>query len=244
MRKSTLVTLTAVGALSLFSMSAKAQTVAGALQLGLGTNFVDYSSYPITAHVPVGAGTQDYKISPGTTTWGFAQRNGVTLEAGYGLTDMFVLGGLLQLGGWSQNVDTPLAPGSPLMTSRKESMFNLFIGPKFDVMFLPDSRVRPFVGAAVGLVRMTDTVQNTNQNNVTTTPTDSGWTGVGLLGRAGVRCFLTPGFSLDPMFVAGFATLSGSTTVPGPGATTLNYDSSITGYNLGLNVTASGWVGL
>ncbi len=247
MRKTTLVTLTAVGVVSMFSISAKAQTVAGALQLGLGTSFVNYSSSNITEHRPLAGGaTEDYKISPATTTWGFADRNGATLEAGYGLNDMFVLGGLLQLGGWSQSIQTPAPAPAGATITNKESFFTLFIGPKLDVMFLPDSRVRPFVTGAIGLVRMTDTRQTTTAANVTTTSYDEGSTGGGLLLRAGIRCFLTPGFSLDPAFVFGYAgAFSGSTTIPNPvGPGTVNYDTSASGYNLGLSVVASGWVGL
>ena len=244
MRNTTLVTLAAIGFISIVPCHAKAQTVANALQIGLGTGFVNYSSSTLTEHRPlVTGGTNDYKLDTTNTTWGFANRNGVFLEVGYGLNDMFVLGGLLQLGGTSQTVTTPAGAPAGATTQTKESMFNLFIGPKLDVMFLPDSRVRPFVGAAIGLVRFTDNIQDTNANNVTTTPYDGGWTGVGLLGRAGIRCFLPPGFSLDPAFVFGFDTLSGSTTRP-VGAGTTNYDTGATGYNLGLSVAASGWVGL
>ena len=154
------------------------------------------------------------------------------------------MGGLLQLGGWSQTVQTPANAPVGATTQDKQSIFQLFIGPKLDIMFLPDSRVRPFIGAAIGLVRDTNTQTHTATNNVTTTPYDGGWTGLGLLGRAGIRCFLTPGFSLDPAFVVSFATLSGSTTYPAPGVGTVNYDTGATGYNLGLSVAASGWVGL
>jgi hypothetical protein len=57
---------------------------------------------------------------------------------------------------------------------------------------------------------------------------------------------LTPGFSLDPAFVFGFASMTGSALgVPGAGGlAAAGYDSGLTGFSLGLGVTASGWVGL
>ena len=42
MPNTTLTTLTAIGLVSLFSISAQAQTVAGTLQLGLGTGVGNY----------------------------------------------------------------------------------------------------------------------------------------------------------------------------------------------------------
>jgi hypothetical protein len=105
MRKTTLGTLAAVGLVSLISITAKAQTVAGALQLGLGTSIVRYSSTTYTQTIPTaGAGNVDHSADMTDTTWGVASRNGATLEVGYGLSDMFVLGGMLQFGGLSESV--------------------------------------------------------------------------------------------------------------------------------------------
>ena len=96
MRNKTLTALIAIGFVSIVSSRAQAQTTAGALQLGLGTNFVTYSSENITQHRPQGGGaTLDVKQIDRDTNWGLANRNGVTLEGGYGITDILVLGGLL-----------------------------------------------------------------------------------------------------------------------------------------------------
>jgi hypothetical protein len=248
MRHTSLAILTAVGIVSVATSHANAQSVANALQIGLGTDFVSYSAYTqrVTAPPPpppaAPVGTMDYKNDIHQTRWGVSDHSNVNLEIGYGLNDSMVLGGMLVLGGWSQYLHSEQASST---VHRQDSSFNLFIGPKFDFMFLPDSRVRPFVGAAIGLSRVAATTTTTNATAVTTTQSDNGYTGLGLLLRGGVRCFLTPGFSLDPAFVFGFATMSGSALgaegVPNQAA---SYDSGLTGFSVGLGVTASGWVGL
>ena len=94
---------------------------------------------------------------------------------------------------------------------------------------------------------MTDNQTATSDLNVTTTNVNTGYTGVGLFGRAGIRWFLTPGFSLDPAFVFGFASMTGSAQGilrNGALVDATSYDSGLTGFSLGLGVTASGWVGL
>jgi outer membrane protein W len=247
MRKTTVATLSAVGLISLFSMSVQAQTVAGALQLGLGTDFVSYSNYTqrvTVPAVPAALGTVDQKYDLHQTRWGVSDRSNLNLEVGYGLNDEMIIGGMLVLGGWTGSVHSQ-QQASPQQV--KQSNFNFFIGPKFDYMFLPDSRVRPFIGAVVGLSRVAQNNTNTTQFGVTTTSLDTGYTGVGLMGRAGIRWFLTPGFSLDPAFVFGFSSMTGSAqgvaVGPGPNGA-LSYDSGLTGFSVGLGVTASGWVGL
>ncbi len=249
MRKKTLTALMAIGIASIVSSRAQAQTTAGALQLGVGTNFLTYSSANITQHnTPIdNAGTLgDLKTIERNTTWGLSNRNGVSLEGGYGITDSLVLGGILEMGDWS-NTTGPDGM-SRTVARNKESMFSLFIGPKLDYMLLPESVVRPFFGVALGLVRRTDTRESTLLNAagaaVTTTDSDVGLTGVGLQGRAGIRWFLTPGFSLDPAFVFGFTSASGSISVPAGAGATRSYDMSASGYTVGLRVAFSGWIGL
>jgi hypothetical protein len=163
------------------------------------------------------------------------------LEGGYGITDSLVIGGILQFGGWAGTTGADnIAAGGRI----HESRFSLFIGPKVDYMFLPDSMVRPFVGGAVGLVRRTHTHETTNPNNITTTDYDIAQTGIGLMARAGIRWFLTPGFSIDPAFMVGLGWTSGGTDVPAGGGATQNIDTSANGYTVGLSVAFSGWVGL
>lgn len=242
MRNHTLTAVTILGFATAFSTHANAQNIQHALQLGLGTNFVTYTSEKITQRGLLDGGARDRELEDSTTVWGFGSRNAIAFEAGYGLTDSLVLGGILELGGWSNTSGPdPIAAGDPRRTN---SMFSLFIGPKIDYMFLPDSVVRPFIGGAVGLVRQSSSQETTNQNNITDTDYEIGATGVGLLGRAGIRWFLTPGFSIDPAFVFGFATASGNTGFPEGNGATRNYDTGVTGYTLGLRVGFSGWVGI
>ena len=247
MRKTTVTTLVALGFTVVLSRPANAQSVANSLQIGLGTDLLSYSSYTqrITvpaniAGLPIGAGSVDEKFNYHQTRWGVSDHSNVNLEIGYGLTDEMIIGGLLVLGGWTGYSHSEQQP-SP--NHIQDSSFNLFIGPKFDYMFLPQSRVRPFVGAVVGLSHVSQNATTTNDNSVTTTTLDTSYTGLGLMGRAGIRWFLTPGFSLDPALVLGFATHSGNAQgIGAPNAA--SYDSGLTGFSVGLGVTASGWVGL
>jgi hypothetical protein len=243
MRNKTLTALSIIGFAFVVSAQAKAQNIEHSLQLGLGTNFLTYESGTITQNQPQPDGsTLEYKTVDQTTTWGFSSRNPLSLEAGYGITDSLVIGGMLQLGGWANTI------GAQNVTAaggrQHESRFSLFIGPKLDFMLLPDSMVRPFVGGAIGLVRRTDTIETTNQNNITTTQSDLGQTGIGLMARAGIRWFLTPGFSIDPAFMFGFGWTSGGIDVPAGAGATRNIDTSANGYTVGLSVAFSGWVGL
>jgi opacity protein-like surface antigen len=248
MRNKTLTALSIIGFASMVSTQAKAQNIEHALQLGLGTNFLTYSSTTLTQDVsqpdpndPRREVTVQYKTVNRTTEWGLSNRSGINLEAGYGITDSLVLGGILQLGGWSNTTGPKtITNGDPRITN---STFSLFIGPKLDFMLLPDSMVRPFVGAAIGLVRQTYSIEQETQNNVTTNPANIGTTGVGLLARAGVRWFLTPGFSIDPALVFGVNTGSGSTEHPN-GQGRQSDDTTATGYSIGLSLAFSGWIGI
>jgi opacity protein-like surface antigen len=250
MRTTTLVTLTVTGFIVAVSSHVKAQAVANALQIGLGTDFVSYSNYTQRVTAPPGppppaVGMVDYKYDRHQTRWGVSDHSNLNVDIGYGLNDNFVLGGLLVLGGWTGSTHSEQTANTN--SGVQQSTFSLFVGPKLDYMFLPGSRVRPFLGAVAGLSRVTYNQKSTNNVNVTTTDEDSSYTGAGFYGRAGVRFFLTSGFSLDPAFVFGFATMTGSAqgVVGGPGALgAATYDSGLTGFSLGLGVTASGWVGL
>jgi len=247
MRKTTVTALVAIGFTVVLSRPANAQSVANSLQIGLGTDFLSYSNYTqrITvpaniAGLPVGAGSVDQKYDYHQTRWGVSDHSNVNLEIGYGLTDEMIIGGLLVLGGYSvySHFEQQASP-----VHNQDSSFNFFLGPKFDYMFLPQSRVRPFLGAVVGLSHISQNTTRTDNNSVTTTALDTSYTGLGLMGRAGIRWFVTPGFSLDPALVFGFATHSGNAQgVAAPNAA--SYDSGLTGFSVGLGVTASGWVGL
>jgi hypothetical protein len=233
MRHSISATATALATLSLWAPHAGAQTTAGALELGVGTGLVDYTSSTIDVELPA--------ILGGTTAmhgssleWGVAQGNSLTLEGGYGLGDSFVLGGLLALGG--QSTSNELNDNKT-----EESRFALFIGPKFDFMLMPGESMRPFFGIAAGYLRASSKTETTNPQDVTTTTAKQALDGFELLGRAGIRWFPVEGFSIDPAVVLGWTTLSGSWRIP---IVNEDVDASGTQLMIGLNVAVSGWIGL
>jgi hypothetical protein len=233
MNHKTLGFLCSAGVLSFLSGTAQAQVTAGALQLGLGTDVVTYSSGTGTVAYPTGDISQDVK----TTRWGFADRSGVNVEGGYGIGDSLIVGGFVGLGGWSQKQQLNEANA----VEEKQSTLNLTLAPKIDYMLLPGKSIRPFFGGAIGLAYSTDTRQTRTNNNVTRTDSDTSLTGLAIMLRAGVRCFLTPGFSIDPAFMFTWVpTASGSYT----DLLARKYDMSADSYTLGLTVAASGWVGL
>lgn len=223
------VFLCALGLVSAYSLTSHAQNTDGALQLGLGTDVLSYTSGSVTVDTPVG----ERSIDASSFNWGFSQRNGVDVEGGYGLGESLVLGGFLALGGWSQSAK----PDGANKTT--ESGFTLALAPKLDYMFMPESRYRPFVGGAIGLSYQSNKTE-VESGSTTTTTGKSSLTGLLLMARVGVRCFVTPGFSLDPALTLGFVpTASGSYAA---GAT--SYDASASQFSIGLSIAASGWIGL
>lgn len=205
----------AVGAGS-WSLSAQAQETEGALQLGLGTSVFSYSSASLEAEAQ--GVTQDLDIS--TTRWGLSDTQ-ATLELGYGLSDMIVLGGFAQLGGASTTTEIGA-------TESEESSFSLVIGPKIDFMFSPGQTVRPFVGAALGL--------SSSSTEAGTAETST--TALQLLGRVGIRAFLADGFSLDPALTLGWASLLSGDLDLG----VADADLSGSAFNIGVAVGFSGWL--
>jgi opacity protein-like surface antigen len=218
---------------SLTAVAAEAQTSEHALQLGFGTDIITYTNLSADIHQD-----QEWTNDRSTTRWGFSDRSSLNFEGGYGLGESFVLGGIVQLGGWSQKDDPH---ENDLWT--KSTTFDLLVAPKLDYMFLPGERIRPFLGAAVGVKYFSEkhTTQVNTNRAATRTDLDMSATGLALIARAGVRFFLTQGFSLDPAFsVMWLPTASGSWS----GANGISYDMSAHGYTLGLTVAASGWIGL
>ncbi len=168
--------LASLGSLSSLAL---AQDVEGAIQLGLGTGFITYSKNSGEVETPL----TDIDVDTSRTTWGLHDRSPLMLEGGYGLTDSLVLGGLLVLGGNSESIDVE---GTDEET---DSTFNLLLAPKVDYLFMPSSKLRPFVGGALGLA-----VQNTDSSSA---DTETSLWGLGLLGRVGLKWFPVPGFSID-----------------------------------------------
>jgi hypothetical protein len=235
MQQKTLGIFCSVGLVVLVSGMAQAQNSAGALQLALGTEVITYNSSNVTWDAYPVQAQGNYKINQSGVHWGFNNHSSVNIEGGYGLGDSLVLGGFIGLGGWSQKNELPR--GNELW--RKDSTLDLLIAPKIDYMFLPGQSIRPFIGAALGLIYQSATVESRN-GNVTTTDSDDSATGLAVMLRAGVRFFVTPGFSLDPAFTFLWIPTASGSHQEGD----RKYDLGANGYTLGLTVAASGWVGL
>lgn len=203
----------ALGALSAAS-PAMAQDTDGALQLGLTTPIFSYTTGSTTTEF----GGDETEIDTSNTTWGL--RDEVVGEIGFGLGDSLVLGGILQIGG------TSLTQGEG-EDEAESSEFGVLIGPKLDFMFSPGQKVRPFLGAAAGLVLASSEAG----------PVETSVTGFQLIGRAGMRAFLSNGFSLDPALVVSWSTASGEVETGGPSA-----DISVSAVNIGVALGFSGWL--
>ena len=192
-----------------------ASSVAGALQLSVNAALVQYTSLSVSYDA---GGEGDFT----NTIWGFA-RNPIMLEAGYGLNDQMVIGGVLQLGGvnWSSQRNASL-PGT------ETSEFNFAIGPKFDFHFLPDSKFNPFVSAIVALgSNSTKEADDTEESRFL----------FDLLLRAGVRYFLLEQLSLDPSLTFGAVLGSGTTKAAG-----IEYDYGLSGVHFAIWLGLSFWL--
>ncbi|HEY5957660.1 MAG TPA: hypothetical protein VIV60_13945, partial [Polyangiaceae bacterium] len=177
----TIIKVIAVGLVLSVTSTVVAQTTQGALQIGLGTDFVSHSKWNGEWDRP----DQRFDSERKNTSWGIAKNNIVFLEGGYGIGDSMIVGGILSLGGWNRST----RENTLVLDETHASAFDLILAPKFDYMFLPDSRVRPFVGAAIGIVHHSETLEHTNNQGMRTTRDDLSLTGLWLMGRAGIRAF-------------------------------------------------------
>jgi hypothetical protein len=209
--KKALVSVITLGTLAI-TCNAFAQNIEGAIQLGLGTSFLSYSKSSGTVDTGLGETDMDSSI----TRWGLSDAGGIQLEGGYGINSSMVVGGLFALGGSSTTVNDV-----------DSSEFNLLLAPKFDYHFSAGRPLQPFVGGAIGLV-----MAKADNGGVETSAT-----GLGLLGRGGLRWFLAPGFSVDPALNLGFQAFSGSVDAGNASA-----DLSGTAFTIGLSIGMSGWV--
>jgi hypothetical protein len=198
-------------------------SVKGAIQLSLGTYFVRYTSLSQSFDMNGG------DFSRTDLAWGFSDSSPVILEGGYGITDELVVGGVLQLGGWSQTIEADMG-GAKFDRSR----FDLLLAPKADYHFIPTSKINPFVGGMLG-VEINSASEPAAVAGMTV---DESTTSFTLLARGGLRCWLFEGFSVDPALSVGFKIGGGSTKAPGaPEA-----DWSASGFRIGLSVSMSGWL--
>ncbi len=206
----------ATGALTAMLMiSGVCSAEEGELQLGLATPFLEYES--MDAEIEFANTTTDLEASG--LTWGL--RHEVAGELGYGVTPNIVIGGLFQLGGTSSEEQIEDAPET------ESSEWGFFLGPKFDYMFLPGDKVQPFIGAVLGIAHAKET-----EGDVETS-----FTAFQIMGRAGVRAFVTNGFSIDPSLAIAYLTGSGEIDNDN-----LTADLSGSAFQVGVLVGVSGWL--
>lgn len=137
-----------------------------------------------------------------------------TLELGYALTERVVLGGVLALAGRSFTATSYDSQGT--VEEYRYRSLAFAIGPKLDVMFVPSARVQPLVGCNAQLLRA----------KTRGAIEDISRLGVGLSARAGVRGFVSSGFSVDPALALAWSFLEPSTRT----------------FQVGLQLGFSGWI--
>lgn len=211
----------ALTAATLVARPSAAQSVRGDGQLALAVPVLGYTSTTVKTEDTSGVVSVSSERDVSNIVWGI--RAAPTLELGYGISDMVVLGALLELGGESTSID-----GSDVDIST----FELFVAPKVDLMFASGSKLQPFVGAAVGVVHVATTVGDN----------DSSGTGVGLLARAGLRYFASKGLSIDPYLALFY---SSATSAEDIGVGTINVgtvDTTATSLQIALFFAVSGWL--
>ena len=157
--------------------------------------------------------------------WGIARAP--MLELGYGLSDLIVIGGIVQLLGDSNSSNTSDA-----------SAVTLFIGPKLDLQLDTATRFKPFFGVALGLNHSASGFAPKSSADI---ETSSHLTSFRFQARAGVRCFISEDVSLDLALTGGFETGSGSrearalTGLSGPTKADLEQSSGFAGLYIGVS---------
>jgi hypothetical protein len=196
---------------------AAAQSIQGAVQLGLTTPLVSYTSQTTTND------DTDAEVDITQTNWGI--REEVALELGYGLSELIVLGAVATLGGTSQTIKL-----DSVDDEQDGSTFSASVGPKLDVVLSPGSEVRPFVGAWVALGATSSESEG---------GTETSMLGVQLYGRLGLHWFATETFSVSPSLAIGYSTLSGDVQSDNGGN---SVDVSTSGIHIALLVGVAGWM--
>jgi hypothetical protein len=209
-----------------FVRAAHAQAGPDSIQIGLGASLLSHTGRNVAD------GSYDRESS--STQVGYGDGNSATGEIGYRFGEL-VVGASVAVGGGT------LLTNGTVQKQRRTAW--IFAGPKIDYVFLPASRVRPFVGAAAGVIRWNELEQvrsfygGNDLPPVWWTKADIAQTGVKLELRVGIRGFATPWFSVDPAFFMAAMYLKGQ----GPAS---YMDGHAEGYSLGLSLAASSWVHL
>jgi hypothetical protein len=197
--------------------TAAAQDIEGRAQLGLTTPIIAYTSQTVTND------DNDVDADVTQTSWGI--RENVTLELGYGLSELIVLGAIATIGGTSQTYEV-----DGVDDEQESSELSVSIGPKLDLVFSPGSDVRPFVGAVVGLA-MTSTESPGG--------TETSMAGPQLLGRLGLHWFAKDSFSLSPSLAFGYSSMSGEVESDDGSQ---SVDVSGSAFSISLLIGVAGWI--
>lgn len=187
-------------------------SVDGALQLSMGTYFMRFTS---ASRDFDDATVADESISD--LVWGLSEASTVSLEAGYGISERLLIGGILQLGGTSNTYEPDGA------AEAESSSLDLLIGPKAEFHFLPTSKFNPYAGGAIAIASHSDDLYSHLMFNLQI--------------RGGVRCFITDSLSIDPSLIFAFAFGGGSAESGGA-----DFDYGISGFRIGLALNVSGWL--
>ncbi len=218
-RLRTLLVLASFTGGAFLTAPAYAQSTEGAVQLGISSPFLTHTEATLTTESQVAA-LPDLESEVSQTNWGLGQQ--FVAEVGYGLNDSLLLGAVVELAGISQTNEI-----EAIDQETDTSQLVFILGPKLDYMFAPSSRVRPFLGAVAGLV--IDSLDNG--------VAERSLTGFQLQGRAGLRAFVTEGFSIDPALFLSWTTASGELTID-----ETENDLEYSGVSFGVTLGLSGWV--
>lgn len=204
-------------------------SVKGAFQLSAGITLLQYQSVSMSQTGMNPSAMVDPAAAPGTppvptTAQGLFGRTTsypVHLEAGYGVSDNILIGALLQLASYGENLE--IAGAKSPMTD-----FAFTIAPKFDYQFSPNSRLNPFVGAIASLTLHSKKYVNLEDSR----------TLFGVGARAGLRYFVLDQLSIDPVATLSFNFGSGTQKqqiVPTP----VEFENSLSGFQFGLAMGVS-----
>jgi hypothetical protein len=147
-----------------------------------------------------------------------------------------VLGGVIDVGGHSSRTKLKLDGLNPEDATTWTA--DVVLGPKLDYMFSEGSRVRQFVGVAVGMMYSSFEENGVNPND----ETSASLYGVRFQGGAGLRWFAAPGLSLDPSLRFAWSTAFGESKVEEPEAGEAESDLTTSGTSILLNFSVSGWL--
>ena len=115
-----------------------------------------------------------------------------------------------------------------------DSNFNIFFGPKLDIMLRYGKTVRPFLGFAGGYA----SGWVTNEGAAYGGEYKDSSSGFRVIGRLGARLFGEKTFSFDPAFVFTY----GRDSINREIASTGDFDVTSAGYTMGLVFGFSGWL--